>query len=33
MIAVKPCIEDLKQSNIRISDDLIQKVLQEANEN
>ena len=33
MIAVKPGIEDLKQSNIRISDDLIQKVLQEANEN
>lgn len=30
---IKPCIENLKQSNIRISDSLIQKVLQEANEN
>ena len=30
---IKPCIENLKQSNIRISDGLIQKVLQEANEN
>ena len=30
---IKPCIENLKQSNIRISDSLIQKVLQEANGN
>ncbi len=28
-----PCIENLKRSNIRISESLIQRVLQEANEN
>ncbi|MCL4497463.1 MAG: DUF3368 domain-containing protein [Deltaproteobacteria bacterium] len=30
---LSPCIESLKRSNIRISESLIQKVLQEANEN
>ena len=30
---LSPCIESLKRSNIRISESLIKKILQEANEN